>query len=542
MEEFDVSFEQAIKNLDVPEPGKILRVKIVAINKEGVLVDLGLKSEGIIPITEFGQKGIPKNITVGREIPVILQSGKLEGYRIVSHKQARQKASWNKLQELFKNSEIINGVILERMSSGYLVDIGLDAFLPYTQVDKKNSDFSEGKEIKIMVVEVNEEDNSVVVSNRKVVDLERGKAIERVFSTVKVDDVLEGKVTKLVDFGAFVDIGGVDGLLHISDLAWHRVGKVGDILKSGDKVKVKVLKIDNENKKISLGLKQIMPHPWASVGKKYSEGAVVKGKVTSLTKFGAFVELEPGVEGLLHISEASWASREENLKGILKIGNEYEFKIIGLNTEEQKLSLSLKRLQVNPWDELKKKYPSGTKVKVKVTKMVPFGAFVMMPDGFEGLIHVEDMAWFRTNSNPKDMVKVGQEIEVVVLSIKPEIEKAQLSLKHLTEDPFEKYSIGKIVKGQVVRVLDFGVFVKLDNDIEAFLHKNDITREKVDTHTKDLIKMGQEIEAKVIRSDRKTRKIDISLKKLEIEEERKLIKKYSNLRKPQLGDILEEEK
>ena len=536
----DINFEKEIEKIQKITPGELTKTKIVAITDDGILVNLGLKTEGIIPKSEIEAMGIPKEFKPGLEISVIIKPEMKDGYRVVSYTEARKKMAWDGLLKSHKNNEAINCKIVKKVKGGYIVDIGVDAFLPMSLIDTKSLKQKSNlinTEVKVIIKKL--DNKNIVVSHKDYVEIEKKKNIERIFSRIKPDDIVEGTVTEITKFGAFVDICGIEGLIHINDLSWIKIKKVTDVVKIGEKVKVKILKIEKEKNKISLGLKQLQKHPWEDIEKKYPVGSSVKGKVVSITKFGAFVELEPGIEGLLHISELSWTDKNPEIKNIIKINNEYELKVIDINKQEKKLSLSLKRTQPNPWEKLKNEYPKGTKIKCKVLELVPFGAFVSLPEGLRGLIHLEDMSWMKKVQKPQDILKVGEEIDAVILDVKPEEEKAVLSIKHLTENPFEKYSVGKIVKGKVVKILDHGAYVNLEEEIDAFLRKSEIQIDK-SKNLNDVLKVGDEIEGKVIKSDMNSKKIEISVKKLEYDREQELIKKYSNVETPQLSDILEE--
>ena len=538
--EQDINFKKEIEKIQKVIPGELLKTQIVTITEEGVLVDLGTKTEGIIPINEFGARGIPKEFKPGLEISCIVKPEIRDGYRVVSYTEARKKIAWSSLLKSYKNNEPVDCKIVKKVKGGYIVDIGVDAFLPISLLDTKSLRQKPdliNTEIKVLIKKLDDKD--IVVSHKDYVETEKKKNIEKIFSTIKPDEIVEGTVTEITKFGAFVDIGGIEGLIHINDLSWIKIKKVTDVVKIGEKVKVKILKIEKEKNKISLGLKQLQKHPWEDIEKKYPVGSSVKGKVVSITKFGAFVELEPGIEGLLHISELSWTDKNPDIKNIIKVNNEYQLKVIDINKQEKKLSLSLKRTQPNPWEKLKNEFPKGTKIKCKVIELVPFGAFVSLPEGLTGLIHLEDMSWMKKVQKPQDVLKVGEEIDAVILDVKPEEEKAVLSIKHLTENPFEKYSVGKIVKGKVIKVLDHGAYVNLEEEIDAFLRKSEIQIEKSKKLT-EVLKVGDEIEGKVIKSDMNSKRIEISIKKLEYDREQELIKKYSNIERPQLSEILEE--
>jgi len=534
----------ALSNFTAPKKGEISNVKIVNIVEDGVLVDIGGKYEGIVPNEDFGERGIPSEFKTGLEIPVIInEMDNVSGYVIVSYTKAKQKIVWGELKNLFSNKEPIKGKVIKKIKGGFIVDIGIDAFLPIRQVDIKSVkkiDTLLGKELSFLIMELDDRNKNVVLSHKQYIELERKRYRDKIFSTLKVDDIVEGIVTNITDFGIFVDLGGgVEGLVHVSNIAWYRIEKIKDYVKIGDKLKLKVIEINPKEDKISLSLKHLMPHPWDEIENKYPVNKVVTGKVTHITEFGAFVELEKGIEGLLHVSELVWNKHINHPKEIIKEGDQLTLKIIEVDKQNRKLSLSLKRMSVNPWEELKNKYPSGTRLKCKVTNILPFGAFVSIDDNFEGLIHLNDMSWMKKIKNPNEILKVGQEIEAVVLEINPELEKASLSIKHLKEDPFVKYKVGTVVRCKISKILDFGVFVELEDSIEAFMHISEMLIEK-GKHPKELFSVGQEIEAKVIKADRLERKIEVSIKKLERDREKELIKKYSKVEQQKLGDLLEE--
>ena len=545
LNEVEMNFEDMLKGYSEPEVGGMATVQIVNINENGVLVHMGTKYEGIIPVAEFGHGGIPKDLAPGKEIPVVLLPEIRGGHRVVSYVQARQKMVWKDIVAAHRSSSPVRAVIVKKIKGGYIVDIGIDAFLPASQLVAEKTDGGDSKDvpgrvINVFVTEINDRKKDAVVSHRKWVESEKKIIADKVITDLKPGDVIEGKVTGVTDFGAFVDVGGIDGLVHISDLSWQRVEKTGDVVKIGDTVKAKVLKLDKQTNKISLGIKHLKPHPWDKVEEKYPAGSIVRGKVNSITGFGAFIELEPGVEGLLHVSELSWDGKTDDIKNVLHVEEEVDVKVVDVSRSNERISLSIKRLLLNPWEKFRNDYPAGTKVRGCVTRLAPFGAFVSLPGDKEGLIHIQDMSWMKKINHPKEVLGVGDEIEAVVTEINPEEEKAVLSIKHLTEDPYEKFGAGKIVKGNVVKIVDFGVYVKLGEGVDAFIHKSEMSREK-GKHPAELFNIDQEVEAKVIRSDRDTRKIDISIKRMENDRERELIEKYSVVPKAQLSDILEEE-
>lgn len=521
--------------------GKIVKAKIVAEIADAFLVGLGLKSEGLIPKSELNGE----SLTVGAEVSVLLlRMHSADGHPLVSYRQAREQEAWEIINQCNRDAKPIEGAIRKKIKGGFIVDIGIDAFLPASQLDirmPKETVSYLGQKMQFLITEANRAQNNVVLSRRKILEVEQKDVQKTVLAGLFEGQIIEGIVSGITDFGAFVDIGGVEGLVHIGEIAWYHVKKVNDVLSPGQKVKVKVLKIAREKGKVSLGMKQLIPKPWESASRKYPAGTKVSGIISSITDFGIFVELEPGIEGLLHTSEVSWSDRQEKLKEKFSVGKELEVQVIAIDPQKEKMSLSLKRLAANPWTSLSAKYPKGTRVKGIVTHLTPFGAFVKLPEGFEGLVHVSDMSWIMKVQHPKDVVSEGQETEVVVLDINAANEKISLSIKHLNEDPFKKYNNGKVVSGAVKRITDFGAFVELEPGVEALLRSSEIGPKRPE-NVSDLLKIGQEVEAKIIKSDPLERKIDISVKKLDNERERELIKKYANkVNKTTLGDLLEEE-
>ncbi|OGS18851.1 MAG: hypothetical protein A2219_02405 [Elusimicrobia bacterium RIFOXYA2_FULL_50_26] len=484
-------------------------------------------------------------MAVGKQVQVLVQQLHSEkGHPVVSWRQARERSVWETVGVSFKNATPVEGVIRKKIKGGFTVDIGVDAFLPASQLElRMPQDMNKyiGQKLQFLVTEANRGQRNVVLSRRKILEVGQKELRGKLFATLADGQEFEGTVSGITDFGAFVDIGGVDGLLHIGDIAWHRIKKVSDVLSVGQKVKVKVLKIDREKEKISLGMKQLAARPWDSMDERYQAGSIVAGKITSVTDFGAFVELEPGLEGLLHCSEVSWTERDQSFKKHFKPGQEIEVKIIAIDKQKEKISLSLKQLQANPWEEVKLRYPSGTRLKGVVTHLTPFGAFVKLAEGMEGLIHVADMSWTKKIRHPQDVLQVGQEIEAVVMDVNPDNEKISLSLKHLSDDPYRRYRTGAVVSGVVKRIVEFGAFIELEPNVEALVRISEMSAQRVE-NVSDVLAIGQQVEAKVIKCDPQERKIDVSIKKLEHERERELLKKYVNkAERPTLGQLLEEE-
>lgn len=519
--------------------GEIISVKIVSENADGFLVDLGMKSDGIILKSEFAETQIPKELKTGAEVKVFIKRTfpKIE----LSYREVMEKSAWDKIEENFKNKKNITGTILKTVKGGFIVDIGVNAFLHISQVDSnfvKDGEKYVGKTYEFAITEFNRDDKKISLSRRKLLEDEKLAKKKSALDALAEGQIIDGSVTRITNFGAFIDLGGIDGLLHIGELAWYKVKKVEDLLKVGQIVRVQIVKVDKENEKISLSMKQLSANPWDSAGEKYLEGLIIKGKVTSVTSYGAFVELEPGVEGLLHSSEYAWNDSENSFKKEVVAGKELEVKIIGSDKVSKKISLSVKKMHTNPWEEAARHYVPGTKVKGIVKNITPFGAFVKLPEGIEGLIHISNFSWTKGVKHPENIVKKGDEVEVMVLSVNTQNEEIALSLKHLSQDPYKKYKQGTAVKGKVKRVLEFGAFVEIEEGIEALLKKTELSMEN---NSQELPKEGEEIEATIIKADTKERKLEISIKKFEKSMERELIKQFSsNDEKPTLGDILEQ--
>lgn len=556
--ETDISFDQfAPKELN---EGEIVRARIVEVTEKDVIVDLGLKTEGIIPREEFLHP-----VSINEEISVFLRKkGTVDGHPQVSYREVQLMKTREKLDETFRENSVLEASIDHKVKGGFLVNLkftphlcpspaplnkgagfnplDIQAFLPvgeivgsYNEINRLNT----GEKIKVKIIEMTQNNKNVVVSGKKYFD--------DFLKNLKEDDIVRGKVAKITDFGAFLGLedgtngySGVKGLLHISDISWNRVGKVGNILKLDEEIKVKVNRIDREKRQISLSLKELTPHPWESVEKKYPVSSIVSGKVTSLTKFGAFVELEQGVEGLLHLSELSWASNLKEPGEVVKVGQVLKLQILAVDREKEKISLSLKRTLTNPWEEAKIKYPSGTKVSGEVTHLTPFGAFVKLPIGIEGLIHISDFSWTKKIKHPREFVKVGDQIETVIIEVFPEKEKIVLGLKQLTPDPYAKYQPGMSIQGKVSGINDFGVFLELTPGIEGMIHYSEIFLPK-GKNLKETFKIGETIAAKIIRVSPAERKISLSIKRYEKEKEWQEISKYFDPEnsKVTLGEIIE---
>ncbi|MBN1918088.1 MAG: 30S ribosomal protein S1 [Verrucomicrobia bacterium] len=497
--------------------GRLLKGRIALIGRDAVMVDIGYKSEGIIPADEFGP-GLDQ-VRVGDEIDVLLE--KLEdndGLVALSKIKAERQIRWEETMRRCKEGEKVSGKIVRKVRGGLIVDIGMDAFLPASQVDIKHVAHIEdyiGQTLEFKLIKINPERRNVVVSRRELLEEERARNRAKLIEEIEEGQVRTGMVKNITDFGAFIDLFGLDGLLHITDMSWGRVGHPSEVLEIGQMVRVKVLHFDRERQRIALGLKQLEPNPWDNIEEKYPVGSIVRGRIVSLQPYGAFIELAKGVEGLIHISEMSWTRRISHPSEVLSEGDIVEAMVLSIKPEEQKISLGIKQTEFNPWTIAEEKYPSGTRVKGRVRNVTSYGAFVELEEGIDGLIHISDLSWTRKVNHPSEMLKKGEEIECVVLGVNPEEKKITLGLKQLEADPWDAVAgamrIGDIVEGTVSKIADFGAFVSLPSGIECLVHKTQISDKPVDK-VESAVSRGQQITAKVVRIDTQERKIALSIR------------------------------
>lgn len=520
--------------------GGVVTAYVVDVSATGVVVDVGLKVEAVIPIGEF--RSLPKPPVVGDTFPVLVKRASGPEGPSVSFKEARERSNWTHLIQARDAGGTLEGTVLRSVKGGLIVDVGMEAFLPASQVDRRPvKDLSVwlGKKIPVMIIEMDTHKGNVVVSRRKL--LEREAAIKRdaTLKTMEVGKVLKGTVTSLTAFGAFVDVGGVEGLLRITDVSWGWVGKLSEVLKSGDVVDVKVLKFDPATGKIGLGRKQLLPKPWDTAEAQCPVGSIQKGKVTSITDFGAFVEVVPGIEGLVHQSEFSWKDRGVKPKEVVKLGDEVFVYVLSVSKAEEKMALSIKRAGENPWVETARQFRPGTRVTGVITNMLPVGAFLRLPSGIEGMIRLQDLSWTKTYAHPKEVLTVGQEVEAVVLEVNPTAEKMSLGIKQRTEDPYAAYSVGAVVDAKVSRLTDNGAFLELAPDIEGYVHISEIGAEARLDHPSQALNVGDLVTAQVVKNDRKKRRIDLSISKYQRKEEKRLLKQYKATNDGvSLGDVM----
>ncbi|MDP4582627.1 MAG: 30S ribosomal protein S1 [Verrucomicrobiales bacterium] len=500
----------------------IVRGTIIEVRPQVVVVDVGAKSEGIIPISEFEDE----EFAVGDEIEVLLE--KLEndeGMVVLSKEKAAHKQNWDKIVKVFEDGGLVKGKVKSVVKGGLMVNVGVEAFLPGSQIDiipPKDLNEYVGNVYEFKIVKVNDIRKNIVLSRREVIEAERAEQRAEFLDSVKIGDRVEGIVKNITDFGAFIDLQGMDGLLHITDMSWGRINHPSEMLSIGQKVDVIILDVDKDKERVSLGSKQLQDNPWEAIEAKFPIGMEVGGKVTKLVPYGAFVELEKGVEGLIHVSELSWTKRITRPSDVLSIDQEVKAVVLAISKEEQKISLGVRQLDVNPWDEVEARYPIGTTIKGEIRNLTPYGAFVELEDGIDGMIHVSDLSWTRKINHPSEVVKKGEVVEATVLEIDKTNQRISLGVKQLENDPWSeidsRFKVGDLLKGTVAKIASFGAFIQLEDDIDGLVHISQLSEDHV-TKVKDVIKVGDEVEARVIKVDKIERRIGLSIKAAEYSEE-----------------------
>jgi len=510
------------KNFPSHRENSIVRGTIIEVRPQVVVVDISAKSEGIIPISEFEDE----EFAVGDEIEVLLE--KLEndeGMVVLSKEKAAHKQNWDKIVKVYEDGGLVKGKVKSVVKGGLMVNVGVEAFLPGSQIDiipPKDLNEYVGKVYEFKIVKVNDIRKNIVLSRREVIEAERAEQRAEFLESVKIGDKVDGVVKNITDFGAFVDLQGMDGLLHITDMSWGRINHPSEMLAIGQTVHVIILDVDKDKERVSLGLKQLQDNPWEAIEAKYSIGTEVGGKITKLVPYGAFVEIEKGVEGLIHVSELSWTKRITRPSDVLELDQEVKAVVLGINKEEQKISLGVRQLEPNPWDEVESRYPIGTTIKGEIRNLTPYGAFVELEDGIDGMIHVSDLSWTRKINHPSEVVKKGEETEAIVLEIDKTNQRISLGVKQLEGDPWSeidtRFSVGDLVKGTVAKIASFGAFIQLEDDIDGLVHISQLSEDHV-TKVKDVIKVGDDVEARVIKVDKVERRIGLSIKAAEYSEE-----------------------
>jgi small subunit ribosomal protein S1 len=540
--DFATLFETSMKELNV---GDVVTGTIVQLTDDHAVVDVGYKSEGVIPLHEFKDEQGKISLEVDDKVDVLFERRENEnGLISLSKEKADRQKVWNALEE----DAVVEGKIIGRIKGGLTIDIGVHAFLPGSQVDLRpvrNLEKLIGATFNFKIIKLNKRRGNIVLSRRVLLEEERETMRSTTLETLAEEQVVEGIVKNLTDYGAFIDLGGIDGLLHITDMSWGRVNHPSDVLAVGDKIEVKVLKYDRERERVSLGLKQTSPDPWLEVEAKYPVGERVNGKVVSLTDYGAFIELEDGVEGLIHVSEMSWTKRIKHPNKILTVGDEVETLVLALDIPNRRISLGLKQVEPNPWEVIGEKFPAGTIIEGQVKNITDFGIFVGVDEGIDGLVHISDLSWTKRVKHPSELFKKGDTVKAAVLNIDRENERFSLGIKQLSADPWDSipktYAPGTIVHGKATSVTDFGVFLEVEEGIEGLIHVSELSMEKVES-PKDFAKVGDELDAVVLNVDTVDRKIALSIKQIDSHKEKAQVQEFLGAQKEatsNLGDLLQ---
>ncbi len=550
VEDFATLFEQSQKTGGPIEEGKVVSGTVIQLTKDYAVVDIGYKSEGQVPMSEFvSAPGAEPAVKVGDKVEVLVESRENDtGMVVLSKEKADKMRIWDEISAACERDELVEGVIVGRVKGGLSVDIGVKAFLPGSQVDirpVRNLDKLIGEKFKFKVIKFNKKRGNIVLSRRVLLEKEREELKKETLKNLKEGAILKGVVKNLTDYGAFIDLGGIDGLLHVTDMSWGRIGHPSEMFEVGQEVRVVVLKFDPASERVSLGLKQIQEDPWHRADEKYPVGSRVKGKVVSLTDYGAFIELEQGVEGLVHVSEMSWTKRVKHPSKLVEVGKQVEAVVLDIDPKAKRISLGMKQIEANPWTLLEDKYPIGSVIRGEVRNVTDFGVFVGVEEGIDGLVHVSDVSWTERVKHPGEKFKKGDVVEAVVLNIDVENERFSLGIKQIQPDPWttlaERHPVGSRVKGKVTKVTDFGAFVEIEPGIEGLVHVSEMKDERVE-NPRDVVKEGDEIEVKVIDMDPQERKVALSMKALHRDggedDYREYLRRQGDGR-ARLGDLME---
>jgi small subunit ribosomal protein S1 len=522
IEEYEKLLDQY--NANVSE-GEVITGKVLHISPSEVIVDVGYKSEGIIAVEEFLDENGEPTIKVGDDVEVLLEKVEnKEGYLILSREKAEKMKVWDQIERAYQSKEVVTGKVIERIKGGLAVDIGVRAFLPGSQVDVRpvrNLESLRGQDLRMRVIKVNKKRGNIVLSRKVVLEEELSDLKGKTLEALEENRVFRGVVKNLTDYGAFIDLGGIDGLLHITDMSYGRINHPSELFTVGDQVEVVVLKFDRDSERVSLGYKQLAPDPWESAAERYPVGSRVKGKVVSLTDYGAFIELETGVEGLIHISEMSWSKRVKHPSKVLTVGDLVEAMVLQVDPSERRISLGLKQVEPNPWELLAEKYEPGSRIEGRVRNLTDFGAFVEVEEGIDGLIHISDLTWNKRVKHPSEIIKKGDKVEAVVLNIDADNQRLSLGLKQLATDIWEEFfnnhKQGDVVEGKIVRLTNFGAFVEIEEGIEGLLHVSELDEERVDK-PEDKLKVGETHRMKIIKISEEERKIGLSIRAVDMED------------------------
>jgi small subunit ribosomal protein S1 len=530
---FKELYEQSLQSVQL---GEIVTGKVVQINNDVVMVDVGWKTEGYIPARELKDEEGNIHLSVGDEVEVLVDRRDSDGNLILSRDKAVKIKVWDDVKNACENNIPIQGSVVERVKGGLSVDIGILAFLPGSQVDirpVRDLDKYVGQTLMFNVLKYDRKRNNVVLSRRSILELERIAEKRETLEGIEEGNIMEGVIKNITDYGLFIDLGGIDGLLHVTDISWGRITRPADSFSKGDKIKVKVLSFDREKERVSLGLKQLTNNPWENITEKYAVGSIVEGKVVNLTDYGVFVELEPGVEGLVHITEMFWTREIKHPSKVLSVGDNVKVMVLDVNPDAKRISLGLKQTTENPWEALKQKYPEGSIVKGVIRNITNFGFFVGIEEGIDGLVHVSDISWKQNIKHPSELYKKGQEVEAMVLNIDVENEKFSLGIKQVDKNPWDeknfKYLTGSIIKGKVTNVTDFGIFVELEEGVEGLVHISELSQKRVKSAA-EVYAVGDVVSATVKSVDLQNRRIRLSIKDYESASEGYSVNQYLNNR------------
>jgi small subunit ribosomal protein S1 len=547
-ETFAELFETASQNL---KEGEVVRGTVLSVDEDNVQIDIGFKSEGLIPTWEFMDDNGSVLVSAGDSVDVLLEEAEDKDGRIVLSKEKADRLKiWDEISRAYKAEEPVEGTVIARVKGGLAVDIGVKAFLPGSQVDLRpvrNLEHIVNQRLKFKVIKFNKRRGNIVLSRRALLETERKRLREETLETLAPGQIVDGVIKNLTDYGAFIDLGGIDGLLHVTDMSWGRVNHPGDLFHVGDEIKVKVLKFDAESERVSLGLKQVQPDPWIDASMRYPIGKRVEGKVVSLAEYGAFIELEPGIEGLIHVSEISWTKRIKHPSKVVSVGDTVEAVVLDVSERDRKISLGMKQIEPNPWSVIEEKYPINTHVSGTIRNITNFGIFVGLEEGIDGLVHVSDISWTEQIKHPGEKFKKGDAVEAVVLKIDKENEKFSLGIKQLAQNPWDailkRYPAGSEITGEVTSVADFGAFVRLEEGIEGLIYSSELANERVENPA-DVVQAGQSVTALVTKVDPVEQKISLSIKALTDREQREALKKLATQQSQKqtttLGDLLAE--
>ncbi|MCP4244335.1 MAG: 30S ribosomal protein S1 [bacterium] len=529
--------------------GGVVKGTVLAVDDDHVTIDVGFKSEGLVAAWEFMDDDGTLLVKPGDTVGVLVEESEDQSGRVVlSKEKADRLLVWDELGAAFNAGEPVEGTVVSRVKGGMAVDIGVKAFLPGSQVDLRpvrNLENVVGQKLSFKIIKFNQRRSNIVLSRRALLETERQKLRTETLKTLAPGQIVDGVIKNVTDYGAFIDLGGIDGLLHVTDMSWGRINHPNELFQVGEEIKVKVLKFDPESERVSLGLKQIQPDPWVEAGIRYPIGKRISGKVVSLAEYGAFIELEPGIEGLIHVSEMSWTKRIKHPSKVLSVDDVAEAVVLDVDDGARKISLGMKQIEPNPWTVIEETYPVGIKVKGQVRNITNFGVFLGLEEGIDGLVHVSDISWTEQIKDPREKFKKGDEVEAVVLKIDKENEKFSLGIKQLTENPWDaiqnKYPVGEEITGEISSVADFGAFVKLEDGIEGLIYSSELSTDRVDAPS-DVVKEGQEVTALVTKVDATEQKISLSIRALDDKEQRAALKKLaaqqSMSQKSTLGDLL----